>query len=190
MPEKLPILRIAVIGPESTGKSTLCKGLAEHFNTLFAPEFARDYMANLHRKYTESDVLHCIAEQINLETSLIKNANNYFFSDTENIMAKVWMEDVYNYCPDWIEKAIQQKPYDLYLLCNTDLPFENDPVRENPLRREFFFRWYESELKKRKLPYAIIKGSGPDRLANAINIIHNFFDNTSGRHNEPIHQNQ
>lgn len=175
MPENKSILRIALIGPESTGKSTLCKDLSEHFNTTYAPEYAREYMSKLQRKYTEEDVLHCIHEQFDLETKLLSSASNYFFTDTESIMAKVWMEDVFNYCPDWILALIEDNPYDLYLLTNTDLAFENDPVRENPLRRDYFFQCYEIELKTRKLPYAIISGKGPVRLRNAVETIQKFF---------------
>ena len=176
MNDNKSILRIALIGPESTGKSTLCRDLAENFNTVFVPEFAREYMSKLKKKYTEEDVIHCIREQFNLETTLIKSAKHFIFCDTESIMAKIWMEDVYKYCPDWVINLIEENPYDLYLLTNNDLPYEHDPVRENPLRRDYFFRCYERELKTRKLPYAVISGMGSERLTNAINIIHNFFE--------------
>ena len=175
MSNKNSIYRIAVIGPESTGKSTLCKGLAEHFNTVFAPEFSRDYTSNLEKNYTESDVLHCIAEQFNLEKSLLNKATKYLFSDTESIVGKVWLEDKFGPAPAWVEALISDYPYDLYLLTSNDIPFENDPVRENPLRRDFFFEWYQRELLGRKLNYKVISGLGTERLKNAVKIIEDNF---------------
>ncbi len=165
------IYRIALIGPESSGKTTLCLELARHYKTVFAPEFSRNFVEKLNRKYTEEDVLLCIREQFELEKKILKDANHLLFADTESIMGKIWMEDVFKTCPPWVDALIEDHPYDLYLLTAPDLPFEDDPVRENPLRRDFFFAWYERELKNRKLAYAIVKGMGEERLQNAIRFI-------------------
>ena len=155
--------RIAVIGPESTGKTSLCKALAVHYNTISIPEFSRIYIENLKKKYNEEDVLYCIAKQFEQEVIFLKKA--------KSIMGKVWMEDVFSYCPPWVEKLITEHPYDLYLLTSCDIPYEHDPVRENPLRREFFFEWYKRELITRNLNYGIVSGKNSERLIKAINII-------------------
>lgn len=167
--------KIALIGPESTGKTTLCNQLAEHYKTTWVPEFARDYVNGLHRKYNSNDVLHCAQQQIEEETIQSGKANHFLFCDTELITAKVWCEDVFKIVPEWIEKMTEVHHYDLYLLTFPDLPFENDPVRENPHRREFFFDWYERELIQYQFPYEIIKGFGEERLQNAIRAIEKHF---------------
>jgi len=171
MPEHSSIFRIALIGPESTGKTTLCECLAKHYQTIFNPEYSRAYVENLGRKYLESDVIHCLMAQTSLEKQLIQKANKILFADTEAIMAGVWLKDVFNNSSSLIEKYISEYPYDLYLLTLPDLAFENDPVRENPHRRDYFFNWYEQELLKRKLPYTIIRGTGQERLRMAIHAI-------------------
>jgi len=166
------IFRVALIGPESSGKSFLCQELAEHYNTCWVPEYARTYIENLGRSYTKDDVLHCAAMQLKLEDELMSKANKILFCDTEMINYKIWMEDVYDHCPDWIEDEIRTRSYDLFLLTNYDLPFVDDPVRENADRREYFFELYKTELDKRGFNYSIISGNGKQRLVQAINVVH------------------
>jgi NadR type nicotinamide-nucleotide adenylyltransferase len=165
------LYRIALIGPESTGKSTLAQDLADHYQSIHVPEFSRAYMESLKRKYEKPDVIYCIAAQFESERKLISRANRILFVDTESIMGSVWMEDVYNTRSDLAEKLIRKYPYDLYLLCEPDLPFEEDPVRENPLRRDHFFNRYKDELIKRNFNFDIVSGIDEQRLKNAIAII-------------------
>ena len=171
---KPPLKRIALIGPESTGKTTLCMELSAHFNTVWVPEFSRDYIETLNRKYTLADIVYCAEMQIEKEDELLPKANQFLFSDTELIVAKVWCEDVFNTCPDWIETEITKRKFDLYLLTYPDLPFYEDPVRENPHRREYFFNLYKNELEKRSFDFRFIKGQGKARLANALKAIDLF----------------
>ncbi len=156
--------RVALIGPESTGKSTLCHLLAEHYKTVWVPEFARDYIGNLQRTYTKDDVLHCIKEQIKLEKEFILNANKIIFTDNEAINGKVWMLDKFNECPEWIDHEITKNSYDLYLLTTPDIPFVADNVRENESRRLFFFDWYKKILDDNSFNYKIINGMKEDRF--------------------------
>ncbi len=169
------IKRIALIGPESTGKTTLCKELAEHFDTVWVPEYSREYVEQLHRNYTLEDIEVCTKKQLEAEDRLLSNSNSFIFCDTELIVAKVWCEDVFKMCPSWIEEEITKRKYDLYLLTYPDLPFVEDHVRENPLRREYFYSLYKSELENRNFDFAIIKGPGNDRFENALKIIVNHF---------------
>jgi len=172
---KLKIIKIAFIGPESTGKTTLCESLAEHFNTVWVPEMSREYIAGLDRKYTLEDIEHCTREQLKEEQTMLKRANKFLFCDSEMIIAKVWCADVFKKVPAWIEKKVNTNLYDLHLLMQPDIPFEHDDVRENPHRREFFFEWYKRELDERKFPYEIIGGNGDERLRNCIKAIRIHF---------------
>ena len=165
---KSEIFRVALIGPESTGKTTLCIELAKHFNTCWVPEFAREYISALNHPYTKEDIIHCAEKQLESEEHLQSKAHKILFSDTELIVCKVWLLDAFGECPEWIERKIMENKYDLYLLTTPDLPFIPDPVRENPHRRQYFFDWYKAELEKRKFRYEIIAGLRKDRLKKAI----------------------
>jgi len=169
------VIRIALIGPESTAKSTLSEDLANHYITTVVRECARDYLSKLNRKYTIDDILAIAKEQVKQEQVLIPQANKFIFVDTELILAKVWCEDLFATCPDWISENILHNQYDLYLLTFPDIPWEADPLRENPHRRDFLFNWYEKELKKINANYTVIKGTGKSRLENCIKAIEEQF---------------
>jgi len=170
-----PIKKIALIGPESAGKTTLCQKLAAHFNTVWVPEYARNYVAALDRKYTLEDIEHCAREQLRSEEELAKRAKQYLFCDSELIIARVWCEDVFKTVPSWIDEAIQTHRYDLFLLMLPDIPFREDAVRENPHRREFFFDWYKRELESRNFSYEIVGGKDESRFSNALDAIQKYF---------------
>ncbi|MEP7169774.1 MAG: ATP-binding protein [Bacteroidota bacterium] len=169
LPEK--IKRIALIGPESSGKTTLCQQLAAHYKTLWIPEYARGYMEKLNRKYTIEDILFTVEEQLKTEERLLQKANNFLFVDTEFIIAKIWCEDVFGFCPDWISEKIEVNKYDLYLLTKPDLPWEQDAVRKNPNRRNYFYDLYLKEIETRKFNREIISGNGEERFRNALNAV-------------------
>jgi len=169
------IKKIALIGPESTGKTTLCGLLAAHFKTVWVPEIARQYIGSLDRKYTLGDIEYCTRAQLNEEEVLIKKANTFLFCDSEMIIAKVWCEDVFKIVPPWLEEKVSTNLYDLHLLMQPDIPFEHDPVRENPHRRKFFYDWYKRELDARKFPYEVIGGMGDERFRNALAAISKHF---------------
>lgn len=169
------IIRIALIGPESTAKSTLSEKLAAHYHTVWVPEYSRMYLEKINRKYELEDVVKIAKQQLAMENELIRKADTFIFADTELIISKVWCEDVFHVCPDWISGQLLSTRYDLYLLTYYDLPWLEDPLRENPHRREFFYNWYESELKKTGARYAVIRGNGEARLQNAIRAIEDFM---------------
>lgn len=175
--EKEPrkIIRIALIGPESTAKSTLSESLAKHYDTVWVKEYSREYLSKFNGKYKLDDILKIAEVQLLQEQELLSSANKFIFSDTELIISKVWCEDVFNTCPEWIIKNIKEYKYDLYLLTYPDLRWQKDSVRENPNRRYFFFNWYERELIKINAAYSIIRGAGPVRLQNAIDQIEKFL---------------
>ncbi len=169
------VLRIAVTGPESTGKSWLSEKLARHYDTLYVPEFAREYVNQLDRPYRQDDIIAISREQIRREKQALTSARRYLFCDTELIVSKIWEVYKYGECHPWILEQIKSNPCDLYLLCNIDLPWEPDPLREYPHMRGFFFNWFKKELKRYGLPYRIISGNREQRLANAVAEIEEFF---------------
>lgn len=173
--EKNSVKRIALIGPESTGKSELCERMAEHYKTVWVPEYARAFMENLSRAYTFDDVVHCAQQQIKAEDEMLKKANNFLFCDTELINFKVWFEDKFKKVPEWLEEEIIKRKYDLYLLTAPDLPWIAERIRENPKRRKYFFDLYLNELEKRNFGFKIISGEGEHRFSLAVNMVDSFF---------------
>lgn len=168
--------KVALIGPESTGKSELSEKLAKYFSTEWVEEYARNYVATLNRPYTLDDIITISKKQLEIEKEKEKKANQILFIDTELIIAKVWAEDVFKTCPDFIQNALNKQNYDLYLLTYPDIPWEPDGVRENPHRREYFFTIYKNELISRRFNFVEIYGIGETRLQNAIKSIQDFFN--------------
>jgi NadR type nicotinamide-nucleotide adenylyltransferase len=169
------VLKIAVTGPESTGKSMLSEQLAGHYHTVWVPEYARGYINALKRSYNQLDILVIAKGQIRSEKTCYKKAGSFLICDTELIVTKIWSEVKYGNCDDWILKKIIENRYELFLLCDIDLPWENDPQREHPHKREYLFNLYKEELTGRGFPFFVISGFGKERLSNAIGIIETFF---------------
>ncbi|MCX6306470.1 MAG: ATP-binding protein [Bacteroidetes bacterium] len=168
------IRKIAITGPESTGKSMLAEQLAGHYDTTWVPEYAREYLELLGAPYQEKDILLIARGQLSAEASKLGHASNFLFCDTELLVTKIWSDVKYGRCDPWITEMIDAHPYDLFLLCDIDLPWQFDPLREHPDQRQFLFDLYFNELKNRKLPFAVVHGTGPGRLKNAVEIIENF----------------
>ncbi|MFW5700239.1 MAG: AAA family ATPase [Cyclobacteriaceae bacterium] len=160
-------IKIAIVGPESTGKSTLSKQLALYFKTAWVPEYARDYLNKLGRPYKQSDLLLIAQEQIALEEKAAAN-HEMVFCDTNLLVIKIWSEFKYQSCHPWILKSIKERKYDLHLLTYIDLPWQDDPQREHPHAREQLFNLYKNELDKMKVSYETIKGENEERLLHAI----------------------
>jgi len=169
------IYRIAITGPESTGKSELSTKLAAHYGTVWVQEYARKYLDNLGRPYEEADILKIAHGQYEAEKRLFSSANQYLFCDTEFITLKIWSEFKYDSCETWIAEKIKNHSYHLYLLCNIDLPWQLDPLREHPDKRNELFQLYLDELKANNFPYEIISGAGNSRLQQAIEVIDNHL---------------
>lgn len=169
------IKRIAITGPESTGKSWLTQRLAEYYQTAWVPEYAREYIDQLDREYGADDILRIAKGQLNLEEQLAQKSGTFLFCDTELIVTKIWYEHKYKTCPNWILDRIEDHRYDLYLLCNVDLPWKDDPQREHPQLRHYFFDIYNQELAARELPFGIVSGSGNQRLLNAIELVEKYI---------------
>lgn len=185
------IKKIVIIGPESTGKSTLCEQLAQHFDTLWCPEFAREYLLIHGTDYDYDDLFNIAKGQLALEEEYIQmtsgkwrmtesettaighQLSNLLFIDTDMYVMKVWCEFVFGKCHKWILEQIVERKYDLYLLCNTDLPWTKDELREYPdlATREKLFRIYKDVMLNQDCPWTLVKGDTDSRLKIAVNAV-------------------
>lgn len=165
------IVKIAITGPESTGKSMISEQLANHYRTVWVPEFARYYLNKIARPYDYEDILEIAKGQVKSAEALLKLTNKVVFSDTELLVTKIWCEVKYRKCHPWIIENFEKQDYDLYLLMNTDLPWQYDPMREHPEMRDELLRLYKNELEIHNLNYRVVSGLGEERLKNAISLV-------------------
>jgi len=179
--------RIAVTGPESTGKSWLAEKLAAHFHAEWVPEYAREYLDNAAtdderlreanpqnnstRNYSLSDIEKIAIRQMELIEKKAENAHGILIADTEMLVCSIWAEYVFGEIPESISALTKNQHFDLYLLCNTDIPWEADSLREHPNERAVLFAKYESALIQKGWPYVIISGLHNERLNNAVQAI-------------------
>ena len=161
--------RIAITGPESSGKTKLAEDLAKYFGITYVPEFAREYLMALDRPYTADDLEKIAVGQI----ALIENAkeNNLLIVDTEMVVMHTWSKVVFGKVSDLIQKKLYEQNFDLYLLCDIDIPWEYDPLRENEFDREDLFQVYYKKLRELKYNFIIVQGTPEERLKQAIKAI-------------------
>ena len=170
------VKKIVVIGPESTGKSTLCEQLAAHYNTLWVKEYAREYLLKNGTDYSFENLLDVAKGQIDLEElavqqlSTINHQLSTVFIDTDMYVMKVWCEFVFEKCHHWILNRIVERKYDLYLLCNIDLPWVKDELREYPdlISRQKLYHHYKDIMVNQTVPWVDISGNYEERLEKAI----------------------
>ena len=161
--------KIVIIGPESTGKSTLCEQLAGHYQTLWCPEYAREYLSSRgnNYQYDYSDLLAIAKGQIALEEKYERQVNSpLLFIDTDMYVMKIWSEFVYGKCHRYILDQVAKRKYDLYLLCNIDLPWISDELREYPdiETRKKLYKVYHDIMVNQAVPWIDIRGAKRDRL--------------------------
>ena len=198
------IKKFVIIGPESTGKSTLCSQLAEHYHTFWVPEYAREYLEKNGTDYSYDDLLTIAKGQIELEEEAIRNQVSgirehsqssvtghrhdhmlalttqltLLFIDTDMYVMKVWCEYVFNKCHNWILNRIAERNYDGYLLCNVDLPWVKDNLREYPdvKTRNKLYHFYKDILVNQPVPWVDISGNYEERFEKAVNFIEKQLD--------------
>jgi NadR type nicotinamide-nucleotide adenylyltransferase len=166
----MPLRKIVIIGPESTGKSTLCEALAAHFRTEWVREYAREYLEEHGMGYGYETLSVIARGQLALEDKAAAQADRVLFIDTDLYVIKVWSEYVFGRCAPWILNEIVRRKYDGYLLANTDLPWADDPLREypDPGIRVRLFHIYKDLLINQPAPWAEVSGVGAQRLECAI----------------------
>jgi NadR type nicotinamide-nucleotide adenylyltransferase len=163
------MIRIAITGPESSGKTTLAEQLALRTNGTWIPEYAREFLEQLNRPYTQDDLDTIAKGQLiaweNAPVSALQ------LCDTDMTVMKVWSDFKFDSCSSFILEALNQQTFDHYFLCQPDLEWEEDPLREHPEQREELFELYLAELKERNLPFTIIGGSHEERLVKCLKVL-------------------
>jgi NadR type nicotinamide-nucleotide adenylyltransferase len=174
------IIKIALFGPESTGKTTLAKQLAEYYKTDWVPEFARDYLQKKWDKYQAicdvNDMLPIAYGQTQLENEKMATANQYLFCDTNLMVTKVFSEVYYNYCDPLLDQAAREHEYDLFFLTDIDVPWEKDDLRDKPEGRETVFSVFKKSLIDNNKPFITLSGDASLRLKKAVSIIDNLTE--------------
>ncbi|MEN9686283.1 MAG: hypothetical protein RLZZ28_2069 [Bacteroidota bacterium] len=201
------IKKVVIIGPESTGKSSLCELLAQHYASIWCPEFAREYLVTNGKDYDFEDLLFIAKGQLALEdeytrlmqhqwskvksqatetnaitwvnstTLITTHQSPILFIDTDMYVMKVWCEYVFQKCHQFILDEIVKRKYDLYLLCDTDLPWVKDDLREYPdekTRRELYHT-YKDLLINQQVPWVAISGSNAERTLAAIDAVDKYL---------------
>ncbi len=188
------LARVVVIGPESTGKSSLSERLASHYGTCWCPEYARAYLHERGTDYGYESLLEIARGQLELEDRHARKAYSEWassptqsrtprpllFIDTDMYVMKVWCEFVFGKCHPWILDRIAERSYDLYLLCHTDLPWVQDDLREypDPSTRMELFRIYRDHMANQPVPWADILGSHDERLQAAVGAVDAMLSKT------------
>lgn len=173
--------KIVIIGPESTGKSTLSEMLAKKFNTYWVPEYAREYLLEHGTNYRFEDLRKIREGQLALEEQFSRQAleerKKLLFIDTDMQVIRVWSEFVFNQCDSRTLNEIVARNYDLYLLCNTDLPWVKDELREYPdeTTRIKLFHHYKDAMINQDTPWAEIRGGYQNRLPCAVKAIEDLL---------------
>ena len=172
------ILKFALFGPESTGKTTLAKQLASYYETEWVPEFARDYLQEKWEENqhicVEEDMMPIAYGQTKLENDKLALANKFLFCDTNLMVTKVFSEMYYDYCNPLLNEAALEHEYDLFFLTDIDVPWEKDDIRDSPKERESVFSVFKETLIETKKPYITLSGNKKLRLAKAVEIINNL----------------
>lgn len=170
------IIKIALVGAESTGKTWLCQELAAYFGTTWVPEYAREYFNDSDiYNYTLNDLEIIAKKQVELEEQEVLNAKRFLFCDTSLITLKIWAELEFKNIPAAIEELMKQCRYDYYLITNNQVPWQKDELRQNKHSRELLFKMNLNEVEKSGIPYSIISGIDKERLDKAISLVNYRF---------------
>jgi NadR type nicotinamide-nucleotide adenylyltransferase len=167
--------KIAIVGPESTGKSTMSAYLAGYYNTVWVPEFARGYCEKLTAPPTWQDEINMFYGQLALEKELLHKANKLLICDTTFITVKIWSDHTFGRSPQEVLDELPKHPYHLYLLLDIDVAWEEDPLRDFPHMREHFMAVWHKELNALNARYTLVKGTGPERYSSAVKTIDDYL---------------
>ncbi|MGI9546904.1 MAG: AAA family ATPase [Flavobacteriaceae bacterium] len=175
------LVKVVLFGPESTGKTTLAQELAKHYDTSWVPEYAREYLQNKwdhEKKICElSDLLPIAKGQMRIENSMSEQADQLLICDTDLLETKVYSEIYFDeYCDPVLERYALENTYDLYLLTNIDIPWENDDLRDRPFEREVIFEKFKATLVKYGRNFVILKGDRNQRLNQATILINQHLN--------------
>lgn len=171
-----PVKRVCIIGPESTGKSTLAENLARHFGTVHVPEYAQQAIAGLKDEFGPEHIETFAKGQIESEDALAQKAEGVLVCDSDLLTTMMWSELLFNDCPDWIRDAADSRSYDLYLLTDIDVPWVADIHRVAEDTRPGFLQRCKTELESRGRDYVMISGNWDQRFDAAVAAIENLLN--------------
>ena len=166
-------IKIVLFGPESTGKTTLSRQLAKHYQTQWVPEYAREYLQEKWEKEKKvcepEDLVPIAIGQMKLENDLSNSVSELLICDTDLLETKVYSEAYYlGTCDPILEKYALQNQYDLYFLTYIDVPWVKDDLRDKPNEREQMFLYFKNTLEKYNRPHIMLKGNQEERFQKAI----------------------
>ncbi len=170
------IPKVVITGPESSGKTTLCEALAAHYGVPCVPEYARQYLQEHGPGYRQADLLTIARGQIRLEEATLARQPRLLLCDTSLEVIRIWWEWRYGPCPTWLLEQSRQRLPDLYLLLSPDIPWQPDPLRENPHDRQALFARYQNLLDEYQVPYVVVQGSMARRQKTAIETIDKMME--------------
>ncbi len=167
------VIKVVMFGPESTGKTTISQQLARHYNTVWVPEHARDYLQNVwnneRRTCEQKDLIPIAIGQMTMENDLAQKATDVLFCDTDLLETKVYSKEYYGgYVDPLLDEAAKQNQYDLYFLTYIDVPWEADDLRDRPTKRKEMFEAFKKALDEHGKKYILLKGNKKERLQKAI----------------------
>jgi len=163
--------KVAIVGPECTGKSDLAQYLASYYQTAWVPEYARGYLDNLVRPYNQADLITIAHGQLRLEDSWMTSAQQVLICDTNLLVIKIWSEFKFGQVDPAIVRDMENRSYDLHLLTYVDIPWEEDPQREHPDKREHLYEIYLKEIQAMNTPFVEIRGEREHRRKTAVEAI-------------------
>lgn len=162
-----PPTRIVVTGSECTGKTTLARALARELGVPWVPEYARAYAAAQGRELDASDVEPIARGQMAAEDVALADATGLVVLDTDLVSTLVYARHYYGTPPPWLEAAARARLGALYLLCDIDLPWQPDGVRDRPRHRTQLHEAFMATLQACEARVALVRGVGDERLAVA-----------------------
>lgn len=178
-PDNPSVIKIAVVGPESTGKSSMAQFLAQKFDTIWIDEFARSYCQGLDNIYSLDDEMAIFHGQLALESRTIRNSGKTLvFCDTMFLNVKIWCDHLFGTTPESVLDRLRTHKYDFFLLMDIDLPWEDDPLRDFPEDRSHFMNVWKHELSHLKVEYVLIQGHGEARLQQGLEAVQHFLGRT------------
>ena len=159
-------LKIVFTGPESSGKTTLAALVAKSYQSHWLPEFSRTYLNQLNRSYIVADLVKIAEGQLIAQQEFTQNhpTQSYLFYDTSLLVIKVWSIFKYGFYNFKLEQLLRQNLPDIFFLCDWQIPWEYDPLRETPNDRAALYAIYKAELSALKVPFFEITGSATERL--------------------------
>lgn len=162
------MIRVAITGPESSGKTTLCRSLSEHLNVSFVPEFARSYLEKTNGEYDQPDLDKIAMGQLERVNS---SNSEVVISDSDFSVLEIWSQYKYGSVSTSIQELVKQDLFDLHILCTPDIPWEEDSLRENPNNREQLFELYKDSLSNYGKNFIVVSGSHEGRFEKSLQSI-------------------